>query len=61
LSVCECDVRVGGALRLAWKSSGETIGSLVETHEFAEKSGGKVLGPARSRYRRPYGRLGEVS
>jgi uncharacterized protein YndB with AHSA1/START domain len=67
MTVCECDVRVGGALRLAWKSadanpamtlqgvftevvphervvhtermalgSGETIGSLVETHEFAE-------------------------
>lgn len=70
LTVCECDVRVGGALRLAWKSedadpvmtllgvfteavphermvhtetmqlgSGETIGSLLETHEFAEKGG----------------------
>jgi uncharacterized protein YndB with AHSA1/START domain len=70
LTVCECDVRVGGALRLAWKNedadpvmtlqgvfteavphermvhtetmqlgSGETIGSLLETHEFAEKGG----------------------
>ena len=70
LTVCECEVRVGGALRLAWKSadanqamtlqgvfteavphermvhtekmalgSGEVIGSLVETHEFAEKDG----------------------
>jgi uncharacterized protein YndB with AHSA1/START domain len=67
---CECDARVGGALRLAWKredadpamtlqgvftevtphervvhtetmklDSGETIGTLVETHEFAEKGG----------------------
>lgn len=70
LSVCECEARVGGALRLAWKSedadpvmtlqgvftevvphermvhtetmklgSGQTIGSLVETHEFSEKYG----------------------
>src|SRR5262249_52273629 len=70
LTVCEVDVRVAGALRLAWKSaeadpamtlqglftevnpharivhtetmalgSGQTIGSLVETHEFAEKDG----------------------
>src|SRR4051812_45130225 len=70
MTVCECDARVGGALRLAWKSgdadpamtlhgvftevvpherivhtetmkmgSGETIGSLVETHEFAETGG----------------------
>jgi uncharacterized protein YndB with AHSA1/START domain len=70
LSVCECEARVGGALRLVWKSaeadpamtlqgvftevvtherivhtetmvlgSGETIGRLVETHEFAEKGG----------------------
>jgi uncharacterized protein YndB with AHSA1/START domain len=70
LTVCECEVRVGGALRLAWKSedadpimtlqgvftdvvphermvhtetmalgSGELIGSLLETHEFAEKNG----------------------
>lgn len=70
LTVCECEARVGGALRLAWKSddadpaatlegtfteviphermvhtelmklgSGETIGSLVETHEFTEKGG----------------------
>jgi uncharacterized protein YndB with AHSA1/START domain len=68
MTVCECDPRVGGALRVAWKSddadpamtlhgvftevveqervvhtetmvlgSGETIGKLVETHEFAEK------------------------
>ena len=67
MTVCECDARVGGALRVAWKSdeadpamtlhgvftevvaqerivhtetmvlgSGETIGRLVETHEFAE-------------------------
>jgi uncharacterized protein YndB with AHSA1/START domain len=70
MTVCECEARVGGALRLAWKSedadpamtlqgvftevvpherivhtetmrlgSGEPIGSLLETHEFAEKSG----------------------
>ena len=70
LTVCECEPRVGGALRLAWKNeeadpvmtlqgvftevvtherivhtetmalgSGQTIGTLVETHEFAEKSG----------------------
>lgn len=70
MTVCECDARVGGALRLAWKSedadpvmtlqgvftevvpherivhtetmalgSGQTIGALVETHEFAEKGG----------------------
>jgi uncharacterized protein YndB with AHSA1/START domain len=70
MTVCECDVRVGGALRLAWKSedadpvmtldgvfteavphermvhtetmrlgSGETVGTLLETHEFSEKSG----------------------
>ena len=68
MTVCECDPRVGGALRVAWKNdevdpamtlhgvftevvelervvhtetmvlgSGETIGKLVETHEFAEK------------------------
>jgi uncharacterized protein YndB with AHSA1/START domain len=68
MTVCECDTRAGGALRIAWKSddtdpamtlngvftevvaheravhtetmalgSGETIGRLVETHEFAEK------------------------
>ena len=68
MTVCECDARVGGALRVAWKSdeadpamtlhgvftevveqervvhtetmvlgSGETIGRLVETHEFTEK------------------------
>ena len=70
MTVCECEARVGGALRLAWKSedgdpvmtlqgvftevvthermvhtetmalgSGQTIGSLLETHEFAEKDG----------------------
>jgi len=70
LAVCECEARVGGALRLAWKSedadpvmtlqgeftevvpharmvhtetmvmgSSETIGSLLETHEFEEKNG----------------------
>ena len=70
LTVCECDARVGGALRLAWKNEDadpimtlrgvfkeviphermvhtETmemasigpVGSLVETHEFAEKGG----------------------
>lgn len=68
MTVCECDPRVGGALRVEWKSdeadpamtlhgvftevvgqeravhtetmtlgSGETVGKLVETHEFAEK------------------------
>ena len=70
MTVCECEARVGGALRLAWKNeeanpvmtlqgvvtevvpherivhtetmalgSGQTIGKLVETHEFAEKDG----------------------
>src|SRR5262245_41268342 len=70
MTVCECDARVGGMLRLVSKSeeadpamtlqgvftevvpherivhtetmvlgSGETIGTLVETHEFAEKGG----------------------
>jgi uncharacterized protein YndB with AHSA1/START domain len=70
MTACECDPRVGGALRVAWKSddtdqlmtlqgvftevvmherivhtemmtlgSGQTIGSLVETHEFAERDG----------------------
>ena len=70
LTVCECEARVGGKLRLAWKNeeadpvmtlqgvftevaphqrivhtetmalgSGQTIGSLVETHEFAESGG----------------------
>jgi len=70
MTLCECDARVGGALRLAWKSedadpamtllgvfsevvphermahtetmlmgSSEPIGSLLETHEFAEKNG----------------------
>ena len=68
MTTCECDARVGGALRVAWKSdeadpamtlhgvftevveqeravhtelmvlgSGETIGKLVETHEFTEQ------------------------
>jgi uncharacterized protein YndB with AHSA1/START domain len=70
MTVCEVEARVGGALRLAWKSeeadpvmtlrgvfkevvpherivhtetmvmgSGQTVGSLVEMHEFAEKGG----------------------
>ena len=70
LITCECDARLGGALKLVWKSgdadpvmtlqgrftevvlherivhtetmalgSGQTIGSLVEKHEFAEKGG----------------------
>jgi uncharacterized protein YndB with AHSA1/START domain len=70
LTTCECEARVGGALKLVWKSeeadpamtlqgvftevvlherivhtetmilgSGQTIGSQVETHEFAEKAG----------------------
>lgn len=70
MSACECEARVGGALRLTWKSeeanpvmtlrgvftevvpyermvhtetmelgSGEVIGSLLETHEFAEQGG----------------------
>ncbi|HEY5375993.1 MAG TPA: SRPBCC domain-containing protein [Polyangiaceae bacterium] len=70
LTICECKLRVGGALELAWKSedadpvmtlrgvftevvlyeravhtetmalgSGQTIGSLLEKHEFAEKGG----------------------
>ena len=70
MTVCECEARVGGALRLAWKNeeadpvmtlkgvftevvsherivhtetmvlgSGQAIGELVETHEFAEKGG----------------------
>ena len=70
LTICECEARVGGALRLAWKSedadpvmtlqgvftevvphkrmvhtetmalgSGQTIGSQLETHEFAEAGG----------------------
>ena len=69
-TVCECEARVGGALRVAWKSadadpamtlqgvftevvphermvhteamatgSGEPVGSLLETHEFAENNG----------------------
>ena len=74
LSVCECEARVGGALRLAWKSedadpvmtlqgvfteavphermvhtetmalgSGEPIGSLLETHEFAEQGSATAM------------------
>jgi uncharacterized protein YndB with AHSA1/START domain len=74
LTVCECEARVGGVLRLVWKSddadpvmtlqgvfteavphermvhtetmklgSGEQIGSLLETHEFAEKGGVTVM------------------
>jgi len=70
MTVCECDPRLNGALRLAWKNedadpfmtlqgvftevvpyeravhtetmalgSGQTVGSQVETHEFAEKGG----------------------
>jgi uncharacterized protein YndB with AHSA1/START domain len=70
LTVCECEPRVGGALRLAWKDAdtdpamtlegvftevvlherivhtetmklgtGQTIGSLVETHELTEQDG----------------------
>jgi len=70
LTVCECEPRVGGILRLAWKSeeadpvmtlhgeftealpherithtetmalgSGETIGSLLETHVFTQEGG----------------------
>ena len=70
MTTCECDARLGGALRIAWKSedadpamtlqgvftdlvlhersvhtetialpSGQTISSLVEKHEFAEKGG----------------------
>src|SRR5262245_11909946 len=69
MTVCEVDARVGGALRLAWKTAdadpvatlrgvftvvvpherivhteamemgGGPVGSLLETHEFAEKGG----------------------
>ncbi len=70
LTVCVCEARAGGALKLAWKSedadpvmtlqgvfrevvpherlvhtesmamgSGEVVGSLLETHEFAEQNG----------------------
>jgi uncharacterized protein YndB with AHSA1/START domain len=70
LTACECEPRVGGALKLAWKNeeadpfmtlqgvftdvvpherivhtetmalgSGQVIGKLVETHEFAENGG----------------------
>jgi uncharacterized protein YndB with AHSA1/START domain len=74
MTVCECEARVGGSLRLAFKNedadpvmtlegvftevvphermvhsetmamgSGETIGTLVETHEFTEKGGVTTL------------------
>ena len=74
LTTCECTLRVGGALSLAWKSeeadpfmtlrgvftevvlhewavhtetmalaSGQTIGSLLEKHEFAEKDGATTM------------------
>jgi len=70
MTQCECEARVDGVLRLAWKNedadpfmtlqgvftevvpyerivhtetmalgSGQTVGSLVETHEFAEEGG----------------------
>ena len=70
MTVCECEPRLGGALKLAWKNeeadpvmtlqgvftevvphqrivhtetmalgSGQTIGQLVEAHEFAERGG----------------------
>ena len=70
MTVCECEVRVGGVLRLAWKNAdadpfmtlegvftvvvphdrlvhtetmrmgtGESVGALLETHEFAEQGG----------------------
>lgn len=70
MTVCECDPRPGGALKLAWKTdeadpimtlqgeftevilheriihtevmalgSGQTVGSLIEKHEFTEKDG----------------------
>jgi uncharacterized protein YndB with AHSA1/START domain len=70
MTVCECEPRLGGALKLAWKNeeadpvmtlqgvftevvphkrivhtetmalgSGQTIGQLVEAHEFAEQGG----------------------
>jgi len=73
-TVCECDPRVGGALKLAWKSaeadpvmtlqgvftevvlheravhtevmalgSGQTVGSLLEQHEFAEKGNATAM------------------
>jgi uncharacterized protein YndB with AHSA1/START domain len=73
-TVCECDPRVGGALKIAWKSaeadpamtlegvftevvlheravhtetmalgSGQTIGSLVEQHGFAEQGTGTAV------------------
>ena len=73
-TTCECDVRVGGALSVAWNSdgadpvmtlrgkftevvlheraihtevmalgSGQTIGSLLEEHEFADKGGATAI------------------
>lgn len=73
-TACEVDARVGGALRVVWKSaeadpamtlfgvftevvaherivhtetmmlaSGQVIGTLVETHEFAEKAGATAM------------------
>ena len=77
-TTCVCEARVGGSLKIAWKSeeadpamtlqgefteavppermvhtetmtfggwpgSGQTVGSLVETHEFAEKGGATVM------------------
>ena len=73
-TVCECDPRAGGALKLAWKSeeadpvmtlqgvftevvlleravhtevmalgSGQTVGSLLEQHEFAEKGNATAM------------------
>jgi len=74
LTACECDARLNGALKLAWKDAetdpamtlegvftevvpherithtetmalgtGQVIGSLVETHEFAEEDGVTTL------------------
>src|SRR5688500_3251674 len=74
VTTCECEVRVGGALSVAWKSdesdavmtlrgeftevaphehaihtelmklgSGQTIGSLLEKHEFADKGSGTQM------------------
>jgi uncharacterized protein YndB with AHSA1/START domain len=73
-TVCECEARVGAALKVAWKSAdadpamtlegvfteavphermvhtetmklgnGQTVGALVETHEFAEKDGATTV------------------
>jgi len=74
MTSCECEVRVGGKLSIAWKSdeanpvmtlrgeftevaphqhavhtetmalgSGQTVGSLVERHEFADQGAGTVM------------------